>query len=203
MRHGALSRATLDFIASEMQTQASRLQRHAASLTVAAGAGRWIVVRPSKVMSKFQISCGACGSRKLRKLSMVVDEGTFHGVSTGPRYTVRHTHQSSLAARHAPRHGMSAVEGFVAAYCAIPFVLTFQAAGHVSLAVSQLGWLSNLLVRGLAGGLAALAFYALIRTVFPAVLERARQASRRAVDEAVDYQQTWLCMACGHQQIEE
>ncbi|UDF36521.1 UNVERIFIED_ORG: hypothetical protein LHJ69_05450 [Shinella sp. XGS7] len=132
----------------------------------------------------------------MRKLSMVLDEGTRTTVSVGPRFTVRHTSRTTLAKEHSPNRMRYETKVMLGMY-GLVMGMTSMFVGEASLWVAQqsflLAWFTKLLVALAAGAV----FFAIIRLGFPAVHERLKWAWDVDQKDAEDFHNKWLCMQCG------
>ena len=146
------------------------------------------------------MKCHSCGASHMRKLSLVVEEGTRRTVSTGPRYTVHHTSQSGLAARHDVTKVPLATKVQIA-YYSPAFVLVAMLAGKSLLVQKRSAWL-GMSIQALAGLLACGALYLLLRFCLPGVHRRLVDARAVADQDMREFNSKWLCMSCGNTQLE-
>lgn len=146
-----------------------------------------------------RLQCEQCGQRHMRKVEMIVAEGTRVGESVGPRYTVHYHSQNQLASSYAVSPSLL-TRLLIWAYSAL-FVVGGQFVSTVFLWPENWSWYVEMLRFGLSGGLLCGIYYAILRFGFPGFYSRLISDHEGTIQALADYQLTWVCMDCGHTQV--
>lgn len=133
----------------------------------------------------------------MKKATLVAAEGTRRSTSRGPRYTVHHTSQTDLAARHsAPDISwwQMVIPGGIMTimyFC----IMLFPTAWCAELGMGDFG--PRMLLKLVIGILSSAVFYAGIRWGIPGLYAQIHKAAKEDDDAMMAHLRSWVCMDCG------